>query len=805
MQTLLQDLRYGARALIRTPGFTLVAILMLALGIGANTAIFSVVNAALLRPLGFKQPEQLVMVFSKTSGEARGSVSIPDLVDWRAQSQSFSQLSAVTPQSVNLTGRAEPGRVIGGFVSSDFFKTLGVEPALGRAFLSGEDQAGAERVAIVNPVVWRDRFGADPGLVGQTLTLNGQLFTVVGIMPEGFRFPYSDIDVWIPVQYHPGFSLDRKSAAVEVIGRLKPGVSERQAQAEMDTIAARLAQQYPEANKDRGVTLVNLQAMVVERVQPLLLALLGAVGFVLLIACANVANLMLSRAVGRSKELALRAALGASRFRLVQQLLTESLMLSLAGGLVGLLIGIWGMDALAASSGIALPFGVQVKLDPVVFGFTFGVTVLTGVLFGLLPALRFSRPDLNDALKEGGRSSGANLGRSRLRSALVVTQIVLAIVLLTGAGLMARSFVNYLRVDPGFDSKNLLTLEYRVPRNKYPEPKQQQQFHEEVVARVQALPGVQSAALVMSVPHGAGIGESGFVLPDRPAPPEGQEPRAQVNRTDANYFRTMRIPLLKGRTFSAQDQPDTPRAMVINQTMARHFWPNEDPIGKQVQLLGSDVKATIIGVVGDIKHGSLDERESAQIYLAYSQRPDIFGSLVVRTSGDALSFSKAVRDAIWSIDKDQPVWKVRTMEFLLDRSLGGQRFMVQLLGIFSLLALLLASVGIYGVMSYAVSQRTNEIGIRMALGAQAGDVLRMIMRQGMTLTLIGIAIGMMATFGLMRLTGLLLVNQLFGVSATDPLTFLAIGLLLTLTALLACYLPARRATTVDPMIALRCE
>jgi len=801
MQSFWQDLRYGTRALLKAPGFTLTAILMLALGIGANTAIFSVVNAALLRPLAFKQPEQLMMVFSKTSGEARGSVSVPDLLDWRAQSQSFSQLSAVTPQSVNLTGRAEPGRVIGGFVSADFFKTLGVEPALGRAFLPGEDQAGAERVAIVNPVVWRDRFGADPGLVGQTLTLNGQLFTVVGIMPEGFRFPYSDIDVWMPVQFHPGYSLNRKSAAVEVIGRLKPGVTERQAQAEMETIAARLAQQYPETNKDRGVTLVNLQEMVVERLRPLLLVLLGAVGFVLLIACANVANLMLGRAVGRSKELALRAALGASRFRLVQQLLTESLMLSLAGGAAGLLIGVWGMDALAASGGIVLPFGVKVKLDPVVFGFTFGMTLLTGVLFGLLPALRFSRPDLNDALKEGGRSSGANLGRSRLRSALVVAQVALAIVLLTGAGLMVRSFVNYLRVDPGFDPKNLLTLEYRVPRNKYPEPKQQQQFHEQVVARVSALPGVESAATVMSVPHGAGIGESGFVLPDRAAPPEGQEPRAQVNRTDGNYFRAMRIPLLKGRVFSAQDQPDAPRAIVINQTMARRFWPNEDPIGKQVHLLSPDVQATVIGVVGDIKHFSLDEPELSQLYLAYAQRPDIFASLVVRTSGDALGFSNAVRGAIWSIDKDQPVWKVRTMEFLLDRSLGGQRFMVRLLGVFSLLALALAAVGIYGAMSYAVSQRTNEIGIRMALGAQTGDVLRMVIGQGMALAMTGVAIGLLAALGLTRL----MANQLFGVSATDPLTFTGIALLLISVALLACYLPAQRAAKVDPMIALRGE
>ncbi|MEP7270605.1 MAG: ABC transporter permease, partial [Acidobacteriota bacterium] len=426
MQGLWHDLRYGARMLLKTPAFTLVAILMLALGIGANTAIFSVVNAALLRPLAFKEPEQLVMVFSQMSGGTRGSVAYPDLLDWRSQTQSFSQLSAVTPQSVNLTGRAEPGRVLGGFISADFFQTLGVQPALGRAFQAGEDAAGAERVVILNHTVWRDRFGANPGLIGQTLTLNGQLYTVVGIMPEGFHFPYSDIDIWMPVQQHPGFSLNRQSAAVEVIGRLRPGVTGQQARAEMETIAARLAQQYPETNKDRGITLINLQSMVVERLQPLLVMLLGAVGFVLLIACANVANLTLSRAIGRSRELALRAALGASRFRLLQRLLTESLLLSFAGGLLGLLIGSWGMDALAASSGVTLPFGVKVKFDPMVFAFTFGVTALTGVLFGLLPALRFSRPDVNDALKEGGRSSAANSRSNPLRSALAVVQVGLA-------------------------------------------------------------------------------------------------------------------------------------------------------------------------------------------------------------------------------------------------------------------------------------------------------------------------------------------------------------------------------------------
>ena len=741
------------------------------------------------------------MVYTRTKSAARDSVAWPDLRDWQAQSQSFAHLSALTLQSVNLTGRAEPGRVVGGFVSVDFFKLLGVEAAQGRAFLSGEDEPGAARVAVVGHAVWRDRFGADPNLIGQTLTLNNQIFTVVGILPDGFRPPYGDIEVWMTIQHYPNFSQERMTTVADVIGRLKPGVTLRQAQTEMDVIAARLAAQYPETNRERGVNIAGLQELLVERMKPSLLVLFGVVAAVLLIACANVANLMLNRVIGRQQEFALRAALGAGRWRLARQLLTESLLLALAGGGLGLLLGVRGMDALASNSAANLPPLIAVKLDRAVFGFTLGEALLTSLIFGLLPALRFARLDLIDALKDGSRTAGAGRGSQRLRQALVVTQIALALVLLVGAGLMARSFLNLSGVEPGFDGDNLLTLEYRVPRNKYPEPEQQWRFHQQVVERVQALPGVEAAAAVGAIPHGGNFGGSGFTLPERAAPPAGQEPRAQTNRADAHYFRTMKIPVLQGRVFGAEDQLAAPPVIVINQTMARRFWPNENPLGKQVHLLSPEVTATVVGVVGDVRHFSLDEPDLPQIYVAYAQQPHIFASLVVRTAGDPTNFANAVRGAIWSVDSDQPVWKVRSMEWLLQRALGPQRFLSQLLGVFAGLALALAAVGIYGVLSYVVTQRTREIGIRAALGATRADILRLMLKQGMRLTLPGLALGAIAALALTSLMKTLL----FGVSTTDPLTFAAIALLLAGVALVACWIPARRATKVDPMIALRCE
>jgi putative ABC transport system permease protein len=801
MGSLLQDLRYGLRALLKKPGFTIIAVIMLALGIGANTAIFSILNAVLLSPLPFSEPEQLVMVFAKTNRDARNWVAYPDFQDWQAQSQSFTELSAIVPQSVNLIGREEPTRVIGGFVSANFFKLLGVEASSGRTFLPAEDKPGAERVAVVSHETWQNRLGASPDLIGQTLNLNGQVFTVVGILPAGFKFTWSDCEVWLPIQHYPNYSMDRSRTSSGVMGRMKPGIKLAQAQTEMEIVARRLAEQYPETNRERSITIVPMRELMVEDLRPLLFILTGAVGLLLLIVCANIANLILARSMARQKEIALRVALGAGQWRIVRQLLTETVLLALIGGTVGLLVGMWTVKLLMRGSPTELPPGIDVNLDLTVLGFTFAIAILTGVAFGLAPALRFSRPDVHDVLKEGGKGAGETFGSRRLRGALVVIQVALALILLIGSGLLVRSFRALSEVNPGFNPQNVLTMEYRVPRNKYPEPAQQWAFHRQVVERVQSLPGVQSASVVLALPHSGNGGGASFVPLGGPEPPKGQEPRAQSNRADPYYFRAMEIPLIRGRVFTEQDKMDTPPVVVISQAMAERYWPGQDPIGKTIRFSESNLTASIVGVVGNVKHNSLDEPTAAQLYIAFAQMPHIFATLVVRTAGDPLAAANIVKQAVWSVDKDQPVWKVRSLEFLLQRAMSRSRFMMRLLTVFSTIALLLAAVGVYGVISYSVSQRTHEIGVRMALGAQYRDVIRLVMRQGVKLVLIGVVIGLLGALGLRQL----IEGLLFGVSATDPITFLVVALLLMSVALLACWIPARRAAKVDPIVTLRYE
>jgi putative ABC transport system permease protein len=802
MDTFWQDVKFGARVLLKNRGITLIAVLTLALGIGANTAIFSAVNALLLRPLPYPDADHLVVIYSKTNQDARDFVSYPDIQDWRQQSRSFSEMACWTAQSVNWTGTEEPSRVVGSFVSANFFPMLGAQAARGRVFRPEETEPGAaERVVVLSHDFWRSRLGADPAVLGMPMTLNGEVFTVAGILPASFHFAWVDSDIWLPLHKYPNFTLNRQSPSAGVIARMKPGVTLAQAQAEMDTITARLAQQYPATNAGRGANIVRFQEVIVEDLRQWLLVLLGAVGFVLLIACANVANLLLARATARQKEFALRAALGASRGRLICQLLTETVLLWVFAGALGLLMGAWAMDGLAVLSPADLPPGIFLALDRNVLFFTLGVSILTGLLFGLAPALQFSRPEVNEALKESGRIAGHGAGRGRVRNLLVVSQVALTLVLLIGAGLLLKSFSRILHVNPGFNSDNLLTLEYRLPRNKYPEPHQQWAFHHRVVERVQSLPGVRSAAVIMALPFSGNGGTTSFVALDRPAPESGKEPSAQLNRAHPETFHTLGIPVLRGRGVTEQDAAEAPRVVVINRRLAQQQWPDSDPVGRQIKLLPGGEVATVVGVAGDILQYSLEDRQVGQIWVSYAQAPHIFATLAVRTEGDPMSMANAVRSAVWSIDRDQPVWKVRTMAYLLDRSVGQRLFILRLLGGYGVLALLLAAIGIYGVIAYSVGQRTHEFGIRIALGAQTRDVLGLVMGQGLRMTLIGVAVGLAAAAGLTNL----MESLLFGTRPTDPATYLGVALLLLMVALVACWLPARRATRVDPMVALRYE
>ena len=803
MGALIQDIRYGVRMLARSPGFAAIAILTLALGIGANTAIFSLVNAILLRPLPFRQSQQLVVMFGHTAQIRRTGISYADFEDWRKQNRSFAGLSLWQSQSVNLTGQERPERLRGSFVSANFFQLLGISPAMGRTFLPGEDEPGRDRVVVVNYSLWQNRFGGDRNFIGKHLILNGAEFTVVGILPANFDFPVdTDRDeIWMPITAYPNLSRERKETNLIAFGLRNPGVTLAQAQAELSLIARNLAKEYPDADGQRDALVTPLQEIVNEELRPLLLVLSAAVGFVLLIACANVANLLLARAAAREKEMALRAALGAGRLRLARQMLTETLLLWIAGGAFGLVAGAWALPALLASAPVTMPPGISIKLDGTAFAFTGLVTALAGLLSGLGPAVQFSRPDLNQSLKEGGKISGESAGPARLRTVLLVAQVASSLILLAGAGLMVRTMMRISGVDPGFQAQNLLTLEYRLPQVNYPLGVLQWNFHQRVVERVSALPGVRSAAISQGVPFSGNIGNEPVILLDRPPAVPGQEPLMELNVTDSHYFATLGIPLIEGRTFSEGDRAGTTPVAVISRTIAERYWPGRNPIGKQIELLDEKKPATIVGVVGNIRQRNLEDAAPGQLYFAYAQNPNIFATLIVRTERDPMSMANAVRQAVWSVDGDQPMWKVRSQEFLLARSIGDRRYLALLLTVYSGLALLLASVGIYGVLSYSVSRRIREIGVRMALGAQKGDVLRLVLFQGMARVLAGIVFGWLGALGITQLMSKLL----YGVKPSDPLTFITGAGILAAVALVACYLPARRAMRVDPMVALRYE
>jgi putative ABC transport system permease protein len=792
--------------LVKTPGFTLVAILALALGIGANTAIFSVVNGVLLRPLPFKDPDRLVWAQGAdlTTGETGGKISPPDFLDYREQNRVFEHFAAVQYISFTLTGdAAEPERVTGARVSADFFETLGIMPVKGRAFLAEEEREGSNRVAVISHGLWQRRFGADPNLVGKTVDLSGQSIVVVGIMPAGFQFP-SEVEVWSPIPFGGKETSMRRTHFLDAVGRLKPGVKIADAQADITSVARRLEQQYPETNTNYGMGLTLLPEQIVGEMRRTLFVLLAAVGFVLLIACANVANLSLARGASRGKEIAIRVAMGASRSRVVRQLLTESILLAALGGVLGLLLAVWGVDMLVALSPEDLPRVKEVTIDPRVLSFSLLISILTGVLFGLAPALSFSRGgDLNETLKEGGRASGAATGHNRMRSLLVVAEVALSLMLLVGAGLLIKSFLKLSKVETGFDARSVMTMRISLPQTKYTEPQRRAAFYEQLLERTRALPGVEAAGVISELPLSGQNNDTYFTIEGKPPAAPGSEDRLANFRTASpDYFRAMGIPLIRGRFFNDGDREGAPHAVIISETFARRFFPDEDALGKRLTIdLGEPWTGEIVGVVGNIRHFSLATEPFREMYMNIAQTPRGSVNLVVRTRSDPAALTAAIKQEVQGLDRDLPIYNPKTMEQRVSESAAAPRFRTLLLALFAALALVLAAVGIYGVISYSVTQRTHEIGIRMALGAGRRDILKLVLGHGVVLTLIGVAIGLVGAFMLTRI----MATFLFGVSATDPLTYTLVSLLLLAVALVACYVPARRAMRVDPMVALRYE
>jgi putative ABC transport system permease protein len=799
MHTLIQDMRYGWRTLLKKPGFTFVAIITLALGIGANTAIFSVINAVLLKPLPYKDGDRLVAVWGRLKQVDQVELSPNELADYRERSRTFAQLAASERTNLNLTGSGEPVRLEGQAVTANLFPMLGIAPLLGRAFTDEEDRAGA-RVAILSYGLWQTRFGGRPDVAGQTVMLDGKPYEVIGVMPGAFQFPppvtsYKSGEIWVPRSLETETRRDAHN--LFTVGQLSPGATFAQARGEMDGISRQRRQE--DSRREGGINLVPLQAQVGRGLRPSLLLLAGAVGFVLLIACANVANLLLASASARQKEVALRLALGASRWRIVRQLLTESLLLSLLGGGCGLLLAVWGGEAIRALGADQIPRADQVAVDGAALGFTLLLAVVTGAAFGLAPAWQATRVDLNRTLKEGGRS-GSAAARQPLRNALVIAEVALSLLLLVGAGLMIKSFWRLLNVDPGFNPQRLLSIELSLAGDRYAEAAQRAAFYQQLLERLAAVPGVQAAAVVNHPPFSGRRGIDVFKIEGRPEP-QGLEdlPLADSRVISPGYFRMMGIPLLQGRDFTGADANPAPQTVIVNQAFAERFWPGENPLGRR---LGNDDEwMTVVGVVGDIRQSGLDQEAAPHVYAPYLQTPLRRSGVLLRTSGEPLSLAAAVRAQVNEIDADQPIYNIHTMEELIAGSVSGRRLNLWLLAVFAATALALAGVGIYGVISYSVTQRTQEIGIRMALGARPGDVLKMIVKQGMIPVVIGMCAGLAGARALTRV----MASLLFGTSATDPLTFALIALLLGLVALVACYIPARRATRVDPMAALRYE
>jgi predicted permease len=812
MGALLQDLRYGFRMLLKNPGFTAVAAITLALGVGANSAIFSVVNGVLLKPLPYKEPERLVRVFESCPTFPTFPVSPANFLDYREQSQVFEDFATFYRSDLQLAEGDRPERLSAMVVSTGFFHLLGFEPVLGRAFVRGDEQEANSRVVVLSHHLWQSHFSGDPDIVGKSMRLNGNLFTVIAVMPPGLQhvggdyhsLPHGEnVDVWWPMP------LDRMrnrrgSHYLNGIARLKPGVAREQAESEMNVLAAGLEQQYPNSNKDWRIKLVPLRQEIVGQVQPMLLVMLGAVGLVLLIACVNVANLLLARALAREKEIAVRTALGAGRWRIIRQILTESLLIALFGGALGLVLGIWGVSGLTALGPDKLPRLHMVSIDWRMFVFTLGVSLITGLIFGLVPALNVSKANLNELLKDSSRGSTGGPRHRRLRGMLVIAEVSLAFILLVGAGLLMRSFIYLQRAEPGFNPDRVMTASIDLSYERYRDRPAMATFFQRLLERIQAVPGVRSVGATTDLPL-TGYNENTSFVIEGQSPSDDDNTHARYHSVTPDYFRTIGVPLKSGRYFIEEDDADAPSVLLINESMARRYWPDEDALGKRITFRhnpGEKDWVTVVGIVGDVKDTPGANVTEPAFYWPLAQnawQQEFF--LAVRTDVDPLALVESVRQEVFAVDKDLAVSDINTLEQITGASINGPRFALLLIGIFAGVALTLAAVGIYGVMSYSVNQRSHEIGLRIALGAQQRDVLKLVIRQGILLALIGVAIGVASASILTQVMG----SLLFGVSATDPVTFAAIAILLTGIALLACYVPARRATSVDPMIALRYE
>ncbi|MEP6574568.1 MAG: ABC transporter permease [Gemmatimonadota bacterium] len=810
MDTLLRDLRYSVRRLIKAPAFTTIVILTLGLGIGANTAIFTVVDTVLLRPLPYRSPEQLVTIQHwYPSINLHAPVSAPGFRDDRDKTHSYDGVAVETGWNVNLTGTGDPERLVGSRVTGDFFRTLGVSPTAGRAIGADEDQEGRDHIVVLSSGLWKRLYGSDPSVVGKSMQLNGESYQVIGVMPESFRdFFNRNTEIWSPLVFRPEQLADnrRTNEYLNLVARLKPGVSIEQAQTELDALIAQLKRQFPDAYpRNFGLAASSLNQQATGAIRPALLVLLGAVGFVLLIACANVANLLLARAAARLKEIAVRTALGATRWALVRQLLTESVLLALAGGVLGLALAMLGVRSLAMINAPTLPKPDDIHINATIMLFTLGISLLTGLLFGLAPALQTSRANIHDTLKDGGRSSTADRGGQAIRRALVVAEVALALTLLTGAGLLIKSFSRLQGVSPGFVPDNLLTFNLSLPQARYPSDTAQIAFYDAVLPRIAGVAKVRSVGATSVLPFSGGWSTTSFNIEGYQPPTNTPGPWGDIRIVSPDFLKTLGAPLLKGRFLSETDGPGAPKVTVVDEEFVRRYWPHDDPIGKRITFSdapkGPEDYITVVGVVGHTAHEGLDAERRIQYYLPYRQNGQNAMSFAVRTVGDPLALVASIREAVHSVDKDQPLSQIRSMDQMMDTTVGQRRFSMLLLGVFATLALLLASIGIYGVMSYSVTQRSHELGVRMALGAAKGDVLKLVLRQGMTLAAMGVGLGLIAAFGLTRL----LTSQLFQVPATDPFTYAGVALILGTIALAANLIPALRATRVDPVVALRDE